>query len=166
MKKIIVMAITAILTVSLFAQNADYQAHLAKGKEYESQKKWVNALAEYYDAMVVEPTFNAVEAYNSYKQLSDLIENGNPGYGEYDEFEFYDAWIDIMKEYERYWSENPPRYFDVKIKRDSLNRENRTATYSTWVESNLLKKYVEFEKLFKTGAQKAYKDDWSKCLKE
>ena len=53
MKKIIVMAITAILTVSLFAQNADYQAHLAKGKEYESQKKWVNALAEYYDAMVV-----------------------------------------------------------------------------------------------------------------
>lgn len=166
MKKIIVMAITAILTVSLFAQNADYQAHLAKGKEFESQKKWVNALAEYYDAMVVEPTFDAVEAYTSYKQLSDLIENGNPGYGEYDEFEFYDAWIDIMKEYERYWSENPPRYFDVKIKRDSLNRENRTATYSTWVESNLLKKYVEFEKLFKTGAQKAYKDDWSKCLKK
>lgn len=166
MKKIIVMAITAILTTSLFAQNADYQAHLAKGKEYESQKKWVNALAEYYDAMVAEPTFDAVEAYNSYKQLSDLIENGNPGYGEYDEFEFYDAWIDMMKEYERYWSENPPRYFEVKIKRDSLNRENRTATYSTWVESNLLNKYVEFEKLFKKGAQKAYKDDWAKCLNE
>ena len=166
MKKIIVMAITAILTVSLFAQNADYQAHLAKGKEYESQKKWVNALAEYYDAMVVEPTFDAVEAYNSYKQLSDLIENGNPGYGEYDDFEFYDAWIDIMKEYERYWSENPPRYFEIKIKRDSLNRENRTATYSTWIESNFLNKYKDINKLFSTGAQKAYKDDWSKCLKE
>lgn len=165
-KKIIICISVSFVTLGLFAQNADYQKHFEKAKEYESQKKWVNALGEYYDAMVAKPSFEAVEAFNSYKQLSDVIENGNPGYGEYDEFEFYDAWIDMMKEYERYWSENPPRYFDVKIKRDSLNRENRTATYSTWVESNLLKKYVEFEKLFKTGAQKAYKDDWSKCLKE
>ena len=53
LKKISTCISVSFITIGLFAQNPDYQAHLAKGKEYEEQKKWVNALGEYYDAMTV-----------------------------------------------------------------------------------------------------------------
>ena len=39
LKKISTCISVSFITIGLFAQNPDYQAHLAKGKEYEEQKK-------------------------------------------------------------------------------------------------------------------------------
>lgn len=163
-KKICMEIVVSCLSLGLFAQNVDYQAHLAKAKEYESQKKWVYALGEYYDAMTAElseSTVEDVEAYNAWLNISDKISNGNPGLGEYDDFDYVDSWILLLQEYEKYWTENCPKtfYFN-KPERTELNRETRTANYEIKIEMIDNPKFMEIDKIIQKGFKKAYKDDW------
>ena len=72
MKRAITFLFMIFLFTGIFAQdNGEYQSQLAKAKEFESQKKWVAALASYYDAMAAEPSEKAEEAYNLYSKLAD-----------------------------------------------------------------------------------------------
>ena len=104
MKKTISIVVAFIVGNALFAQSAKYTEFMAQAQKYEQEKKWVHALGAYYDAMEEEPDFG--EPFYAYKKLSEVIEAGNPGYGEFDDFSQYDGWIEIMQEYESYWSEN------------------------------------------------------------
>ena len=131
MKKLFIIFTFSILIISnLIAQNMDYQSHYSKGKEYEKQGKWISALGEYYDAMVSEPNENGYQAYFSWETIATALENGNPGIGNYDEFDFIDNWLSVLQNYEQYWTENcPVLFFFEKPERLQLNRENKTADY-------------------------------------
>lgn len=185
-KKIITTIAVLLITTSIFAQIAqtsDYEIHLQKGKEYENQKKWIYALGEYYDALdsifadiknediykLVElnqiPDFQ--EALESYKNLAEKIENENPGYGEFDDFTLLDNWILLLKEFEKYWTENSPqRVYFGKPERTALNRENRTATYEIAVYFGTTRKFSEILSLVKTGLKKTNPSDWNENLTE
>ena len=171
MKKIIVMAVSAILSTFLFAQNAEYEKHFEKAKEYESQKKWIYALGEYYDAMTAKLAETNIENFESYEgwiNIADKINNGNPGIGEYDDFDYVDSWLLLLQEYERYWTENCPKtiYFDKPV-RTELNREKKTADYSITINQIDNLKFQEIDKIIQNGFKKAYKDDWNiKYLKD
>ena len=171
MKKFIVMAVSAILSTTLFAQNAEYEKHFEKAKEYESQKKWIYALGEYYDAMTAklsETNIDNFESYEAWINIADKINNGNPGIGEYDDFDYVDSWLLLLQEYERYWTENCPKtiYFDKPV-RTELNREKKTADYSITINLIDNLKFQEIDKIIQNGFKKAYKDDWNiKYLKD
>lgn len=172
-----------LITTSLFAQNAQtsgYETHLQKGKEYESQKKWIYALGEYYDALdsvfgdikkedIFNYTFEELnqipdvqDAYNSYKNLAEKIKNGTPGYGEFDDFTLLDNWILLLKEFEKYWSENSPqRVYFGKPERTALNRENRTASYEIYVSSRETPKYREILEIVRDGFRETNPSNWN-----
>lgn len=142
MKRLLVLFICILSTYMLFAENAQYELHLAKAKEYESQKKWIYALSEYYDAMQAEPTIEAEEAYTSYMKIADSISIGNIPFGEdLDVFETYDAWISLIKEYEQLWTEYCPWYFSISFVKTNIDFEKRTADYSIIIKTDYSQKY-------------------------
>lgn len=55
LRKVIIAILTAATSLAAFAQNADYNALLSKGKDYENKKQFVYALGTYYDAVAAEP---------------------------------------------------------------------------------------------------------------
>ena len=159
MKKNILILIALFVGSALFAQSAEYKDLLAKGQQYEQEKKWVHALGAYYDAMEAAP--DLAEPFYAYKKLSEVIEAGNPGYGEFDDFSQYDGWIEIMQEYESYWSENIPRAIVFSdLTKTKMDMENRKVTYSVRINAVPTEKYSALEKVFSTGKEKAYKDSW------
>ncbi len=171
LKKIITCIGVSFITIGIFAQNADYQVHLSKGKEYEEQKKWIYALGEYYDAMTAELSESTIEdfdSYNSWLNIAEQINNGNPGLGEYDDFDYVDNWILLLQEYEKYWTENCPKtIFFNKPERTELDREKKTADYAIKIKLIDNPKFLEINKIIQTGFKKAYKDDWNlEYLKE
>ena len=133
LRKIISFIAYGLVVVFAFPQtNAEYQTQLAKAKEFEENKQYINALFCYYEAMNAEPTLKAEEAYNSYQKLLEEIENGKPGYGEFDDFTLYDGWYALCIEYEQFWTKHCPYIFDLKLVEDSklLDMEKRTASYT------------------------------------
>lgn len=171
LKKILCVIGMITICTSLFAQNEITQKHIEKGKVYETQKKWIHALGEYYDALENElpkdnwngfTEWNGLEAYASWEKISNSISNGNPGIGEFDDFDFVDNWIALLQEYEQYWTENCPRtfYFE-KPTRTEINREKKTANYLLYIGLRVNYKYEEINDIIMKGFKKAYKEDWN-----
>ncbi len=172
LKKLIVLGVISFLAVNVFAQNEEVNVHFSKAQDYEAQKKWIYALGEYYDAMaenLAEPDFNNpnifdgyTNAHNRWSAIEDSINSGNPGFGEFDEFEFADNWISLLKEYEKYWTENCPYIFHVaKPVRQKLNLETKTANYTIGIYLENCNKFNEIDKIIQTGFKKAYKKEWN-----
>ena len=156
--------ILALVALGAFAQNAAYKENLEKAKSFESQKKWVNALASYYDAMAAEPNEKAEEAYKAYTELADTIKAGMPGYGEMDEFAIYDGWMAIAGEWEKYWKENCPVYFKCgTIEKGELDMETRTGSYKASLTSSYTSKYKELKDVVLEGWKNAYRSEWKGC---
>ena len=101
-KKILSMVIFSLACIGLFAQNK--VSLIEKAKSYENDKKYIYAIATYYDAIAYEPS---QEAFRSYKKLTMLISDGIPGVEDYDEFSLYDSWLSLLVEFEQYWTEHP-----------------------------------------------------------
>ena len=164
-KKIFVLLIYMSVTFIVFAQeNENYERHLEKAKEYENHKKWIYALSEYWDAMNSEDTGNVNEAFSSILNLKDAIENGNPGYGNYGEFEYYDEWINLMIDYEHYWTEHFPYFFTYSINKISIDRETRSAEYSIKLNLNITPKCRFLSEIVYNGLNKANTEYWDKEL--
>lgn len=163
-KKIVAVFFAAtVMATGLFAQSNACKEHLEKGKKYEDEKRWVHALGEYYDAIAADiPTAEALEAYEKWDSLTTAIQAGQPGYGEFDEFSFVDNWLDLLKDYEKYWTENCPYvfYFE-KPQRTELNRETKTANYEITITLYDNPKFWEMEKTVEAGLKKAYKEEWN-----
>lgn len=156
--------ILALVALGAFAQNAAYKENLEKAKSFEAQKKWVNALASYYDAMAAEPNEKAEEAYKAYTKLADTIKAGMPGYGEMDEFAIYDGWMAIAGEWEKYWKENCPVYFKCgTIEKGELDMETRTGSYNASMSSAFTSKYKELYSVVLEGWKNAYRSEWKGC---
>lgn len=129
-----------------------------ENKEYTVYIPYNNTFEEYKIPDVQE-------ACNSYKNLAEKIKNGNPGYGEFDDFTLLDNWILLLKEFEKYWTENSPWqiYFE-KPERTALNRENRTATYKIFITSENTPKYQEILKIVETGLRETNLSEWNENL--
>lgn len=139
-KRIIVVVSAIFAVTSAFAQET-YETLLKKAKDYEAKKQWVHALGAYWDAMEAEPTEKAAEAYEAFTKLSETIQEGDPGYGEFDEFSLYDGWLALCKEYEKYWTDNCPYGFSLSVKKGDLDMATRTATYTVKVNYGDTYKY-------------------------
>ncbi len=162
LRKIIIGAIlTATTSLAAFAQNADYNELLSKAKDYENKKQFVYALGTYYDAVAAEPTGESKEAQDAFNALSDSIKNGNPGFGEFDEFEIYDNWLVFCKEYEKYWTEYSPRAIIYKLERDSIDRATKTGNYRVILKWEWSAKYKRISEAVLAGLKKSWQDDWT-----
>ncbi|MBQ0050606.1 MAG: hypothetical protein KBT11_00910 [Treponema sp.] len=161
MKKIFFILSFIFFSTTVFAENVKYSEYFSKARNFESNKMWVSALGSYWDAMEAEPTIKAKEAYLAYQKIADEIKKGNPGIGNYDEFEFHDEWKKLQEDYEKYWSKNSARYFEFsKVNRKSRNFDTRTVNYSVKLHSSLSSKFLEITKLVRAGYEKAWQDDW------
>ena len=98
----------------------------------------------------------------SFLKLEDLIKNGKPGYGEFNEFSLYDDWVLLCKDFEHYWTENPPITFrPLKIRKGDIDRATRTATYYAHVVvGEMSKKEERIESILETGLKKVRRRDW------
>ena len=142
----------------LFAEG-DYAALLAKAKDYEAKKQYVHALGTYWDAMEAAPEKTG-EALDAYDKLGAVIRAGNPGYGEFDDFDIYDGWLALCKEYERYWTECCPNAFTFSIRKGELDMKTRTATYYVDIKVDESCKYKDIAGNIMTGLKSKWTKDW------
>ncbi len=159
----------AVLAAALFvqlagAQSSTYRTLLARAKGFEAKKQFVYALGTYYDAMQSSPNLRSSEAYEAFNRLGNLLRTGAPGEGEfaaYDEFDLYDGWETILKEYEKYWTEYCPWVFSFSIVKGDVNFKARTAAYRIPITAEHSYKYDRIYGFIKTGFDIAYRSDWN-----
>ena len=157
-KRIIVVVSAIFAVTSAFAQET-YETLLKKAKDYEAKKQWVHALGAYWDAMEAEPTEKAAEACEAFTKLSETIWEGNPGYGEFDEFSLYDGWFALCKEYEKYWTDNCPYNFEFSaLEKGDLDMATRTATYT--VNANIFANNKYWNIKERVGAWEPHTEDF------
>lgn len=161
-KKILSMVIFSLACIGLFAQNK--VSLIEKAKSYENDKKYIYAIATYYDAIAYEPS---QEAFRSYKKLTMLISDGIPGVEDYDEFSLYDSWLSLLVEFEQYWTEHPGEVFSITIgelAKDKIDYSTRTAIYSIpiYISSRdpFTHKFSEIANIICSGLEKVWKEDW------
>lgn len=157
-----ILAGAAVMTAAgsmLFAEGG-YAALLAKAKGYEAKKQYVHALGTYWDAMEAAPE-KAGEALEAYEKLGSVIRAGKPGYGEFDDFDLLDGWIDMYADWEAYWTENSRYVFSVsELTKGELDVATRTATYNTRVEAEKSKKYNEIKYIVQRGNDQSRRSEW------
>ena len=164
MKKICLIILIGLFVITYVSgQTKEFTNHMTKAKEYENKRKWCFALAEYYEALGTDDTIEIkTDAYEKYISLASTIENGKPGYGNFDDFSLIDNWILLMQDYEEYWTKNCPMIFLLSNpKRIELNREKKTAIYEVHVKYEKSIKYDEITKTITCGFKKAYNEDWN-----
>lgn len=165
MKKLNLIFIMMIFAAAFLVSqepSSKYKNLLARGKQYESDKKYVYALGSYYDAIAEEPTLLAKEAYDSFVTLKTLIAEGNPGFKTDDEFVLHDSWKSLLSEFERYWTENVPlRFYIEGLQKGDVDFVNRTTNYTVpfgW-DDNI--KYEKMLEIFREGYWSAKRSDWT-----
>lgn len=163
MKKLITVLFMLLTFSSLYSKT--FEEIFETGKKFEEEKKYVYALAYYYDAksFVDEDTNEFFIFDEKYKELKDMIEQGNPGFELYDTFGLYDKWIELLQEFEQYWTEYCPMTITIyKAERNSIDIENRTGTYSIKVYAQTSDKYDDIKEILCKGLEIAMdKNKWT-----
>lgn len=164
MKKIFMLTILNLIMYStIFGQSSEFTTHIDKAKEYETQKKWCYALAEYYDALGTDDSEEikdkALEAYNT---LAASIENGNPGLGTYNDFTLHDEWKNLLIDSEKYGSTHSKYELWIgDLQKGDLDYTNKTATYYSQIIPTVSYKWLKTIGVIVKGYEKAYKSDWT-----
>ena len=99
--------------------------------------------------------------YNAYKELRDLILSGKPGFGEYNDFQLYNEWKNLLIDAEKYGTEYGALYIGLSCERVKLNYENSTADYEVVVGHDFSNRYKYTIDIIRRGYMKAYKEDWN-----
>lgn len=166
-KTMLAVALMIATGLGLFAQSAEYAALLKKGKDYEAKKQYASALGTYWDAVAAEPTEKGKDAYDAFLKLEAVIKDGKPGYGDFDEFSIYDNWVLLLKDCERYFTENPAHAFYLSApQKGDIDRTTRTATYKVTVTSGFSEKAVRIVNSLADGLKKSRKNDWTDISEE
>ncbi|MBQ9239217.1 MAG: SUMF1/EgtB/PvdO family nonheme iron enzyme [Treponema sp.] len=165
LRKLLVAAVLLATGTVAFAESAEYKALLKEAKAYEQKKQWVYALGAYWDAMAADTAENVTEAADAFAKLEDTITNGNPGYGEFDEFDIYDSWLLLCQDFEKYWVENCPRALSFgKLQRGNIDRATRTASYTIEITWDWTAKFKRIGKAVITGLNASRKDNWTQGI--
>lgn len=162
-KKLVIVFITFITYAMLFAQNTEFNEHMKKAREYESKKKWCFALAEYYDALGTDDSFEIKnEAFEAYNSLATTIKSGNPGFGKFNEFTIHDEWKKLLMDSEIYGSSHSKYELWIgDLQKGDLDYKNKTATYSAKILPTVSYKWLKTIGVIQEGYAKAYKSDWT-----
>lgn len=163
MKRTVLISLLILGCAVVFGQKKTlYTERFAEAKEYEQQGLWIHALGCYYDAIDTQTTEDVSEAYNAFSLLEEAISNGNPGYGEYDEFDIYDGWKALQAEYEDYfYNYCPVKFTFSEFTKGNVDYEEKTADYTASVKGEWSEKYLLLKSIIRTGYRKAYKLSWT-----
>lgn len=149
-----------------FADEAKYKELLAKAKSYESKKQYVYALGAYWDAMEAEPTDKAAEAFNAFFRIGETLKNGQPGYATSNDFDTYDGWVAVCKDYEKYWTEYCPNEFIFVLKKGKRDLATRTGSYTLNIKRKFLYKFNFISDFVITGLESKRTDEWTEIPKD
>ena len=162
LKTVVVAAVMLAAGIGVFAQNAQYNALLAQAKDYANKQKFVYALGSYYDAIAAEPSEASKEAQDAFNALLELVKQGKPGIGDFDEFEIYDKWVLFLKEYEKYFTEYSPKAISFgPLQRQSIDRATKTGIYTVSVTWEWTAKYTRISQAVLEGVKRARQSDWT-----
>ena len=152
-----------------FGYKTDYEREkqkiaesLSKAEDFETNKRFCYALGCYYEGKNIEEENNISSvATEKYNKLSNLIKNGQPGYGTYNDFQLHDAWKDLLVDAEKYGTEYGRFKFTIgKLKQEKLDYSTRTATYASSINIEDSERYKKTILIVAEGYEKAYKEDW------
>ncbi|MBR1714239.1 MAG: hypothetical protein IJ717_04770 [Treponema sp.] len=165
MKRILIL-IVALMSSAAAVFASSYEDLLAKGKDAESRKEWIYALGYYYDAMNAENAGN--EAEEKFDSLASEIAKGNPGYGKFNVFSMHDEWINLAKNFYKYFTEYCPYtiVYEDTLKHGEVDYKNRTANYTLGLYFTLSDKYSQICSCFSDGLSASIKDDWNEILRK
>ena len=162
LKTVVAAAVMLAAGIGVFAQNAQYNALLAQAKDYANKQKFIYALGSYYDAIATEPSEASKEAQDAFSALLELVKQGKPGIGDFDEFEIYDKWVLFLKEYEKYFTEYSPKAISFgPLQRQSIDRATKTGTYTISVTWEWTAKYMRISQAVLEGLKRARQSDWT-----
>ena len=162
LKTVVAAAVMLAAGIGVFAQNAQYNALLIQAKDYANKQKFVYALGSYYDAIAAEPSEASKEAQDAFSSLLELVKQGKPGIGDFDEFEIYDKWVLFLKEYEKYFTEYSPKAISFgPLQRQSIDRATKTGIYTVSVTWNWTAKYTRISQAVLEGVKRARQSDWT-----
>lgn len=160
MKKIICsfLSILFICIIPLFSD--DTATLVAKGKQQEAKRNYIQAFSYYWDAMVKTPGVD-FGAYDSFKNLSQEFTKKIELSDSIDEFEIFDIWTQRLKGFEKYYSSHIPYIFTVsEFYEKSLNYEDKTGNYEFTVKMISTQKYDAIRKLFVQGLENNRLSEW------
>lgn len=139
MKKILSIFILFICTTLLCAQSSEYNRLFSLAQQYESESNWTYAMGYYFDSIIEDP-YNSRAAYDRLQEILNSIKKGNPGLQEFEGQDHYDAWIKLLTDTEKYWSEYCP--YTVEFGPLSLmESKNNFSSYSTRIHFSHSLKY-------------------------
>lgn len=148
------------------ANESEYRELLNKAKEYEKKGQMFYALAYYVDALMVPNVANE-EAKERFTTIGKLFTwYSLPGVQVAGQFAEYNAWVALLEDAEKYWSEYPPFYFAFYLEQGDLNYENQTASYHLYVDVSYNEKYeLLMNEILLPSLSSAYRDGWKKIPK-
>lgn len=163
MKKLfIIISCLVVLSFSTFADISDaFTNSIQQAQNYEKQQKWIHALSEYYNAMEASPS-EGHEALDRYTEIYKEIYNGNPGPGEYDDFSLYAGWIDLIKETEDFFSENPVADFVYEMIKLDPDYDTMTYSYEMYMTGVYSEKANDILTAVISGFEKSKNSNWKK----
>ena len=128
-----------------------------KYEELKKENKVCHLLAFLYE-IYSDSDLKSSSTRDYYISLSENIKQGNPGFGNYDDFSKYDNWILLLKDTEKYFSEHSLyELIPENLTLISSNMKERTYTYGV----KFSQKKSEIFDVIKTGFDKAWNESWS-----
>ena len=147
-------------TSVMFSQK--YAQYISEAKKYENQKRWCYAMGAYFDAVeAAESLLDKQEASKKYDELKDVILDGNPGFGKFNDFTFHDEWKRLLIDAEKYGSSFSK--YDIitgELNKGDLDYATRTASYSAEIRCEVSKRYEQTIDVVAKGYAKARRKDW------
>ena len=160
MKKLIFLCMMISCSSVMFAQK--YAQYISEARKYEDQKRWCYAMGAYFDAVeAAESLLDKQEASKKYDELKDVILDGNPGFGKFNDFTFHDEWKRLLIDAEKYGSSFSK--YDIitgELNKGDLDYATRTASYSAKIRCEVSKRYEQTIDVVAKGYAKAHREDW------
>ncbi len=157
MKKFLIIIMGLMLFSVSYAKT--YDEYLEEAKIFESKKEWIYALGAYDNAIKISD--NSDLAQQKYNELSDYIKSGKPGVGDFNVFSMHDEWVNLIKNAEKYFTENFPYSVSYnKLEMDSVNYEKKTANYKLGLTVNQSEFYKNIRLLLQSGYKNTNHSGW------
>lgn len=161
MKRKFIAFLAAVLAAALGCHASEsYGDLLKKAKEYEANGLYIYALGTYFDAIEAEKG-DAEEAVENFERLGAVVENGTLSNGK-PSAEFR-AWEKLCKEFEKYFTEHIPVYFEFS-KPECTDMSTRT--FTTVITPHVTYKFNYIFKHVNRGYAKSWNKAWAHSLGE
>lgn len=162
MKNKVFFSIFLLIGSLLFGHSAEYEKKINLAKQYEEEDNIFKASIAYYEAVLLEPE-DSGDAMLSLDKIFETLSSGKPGYDEYDDFSFYDKWMEILSDAEKYFSTNfPYTVLFTPLHKESVNFDTRTGNFKT----SIIPVYVDFYNILISSLSEGYQKYQYEQLKE